>query len=278
MKTKTSTKEVATRFLNGFTLIEMLVVVSIIAILGSLGFAGTKAALQAAAKTREIAAAKTLVIAYSAYPNDNDGYLLPANDASIGIIEMPNGDAISGPAAQRYPYRLAPYFNYSMKGTILVNRNASQVDESNSYMVSLYPALGMNHQFIGGSRSNTSFSSSKETLTNRSQAASSPIVFISASNGESGKDKIDGYCNVEPPNLTSTNWKSSEWNPNSSSKDYGHVDARYGGKAVCAFLDGSVALNTIEQLRDMRLWSNQASLQDDPDYKVTRNTSGGGRR
>lgn len=278
MKTFTPSWENGVNNNSAFTLLELLVVVAIIAVLSSLGYAGTRVALLSAAKTREIGAAKSLISAYSAYATENDGYLLPANDATIGVIELPNGDGVSGPAAQRYPFRLAPYFDYKFNGTILVNRNASQVDADNHYLVSLYPALGMNHQFVGGSRTNSGQGGSKEILTSMSQAGSSLIVFISASNGDVGAGKIDGYCNVEPPKLSSNNWKSAKWTSESSSKDYGHVDARYNGKAVCAFLDGAVNVFGIEELRDMRLWSNQAALQNDPNYTVKISSSGGGRR
>ncbi|WP_206170781.1 type II secretion system protein [Phragmitibacter flavus] len=262
---------------SGFTLIELLVVIGIIAILSSLGFAGTKVALQQAAKTREITAAKSLVGAYLTYPADNYGILLPGNDLTVGVIELPNGDAVHGPAAQRYPYRLAEFFDYVMEGTVLVNRNASQFDKNDHYLVSLYPALGMNHQFVGGSRSNGANPvSTSDCLTSLSQASSAPLVFASASNGEMGEEQVDGYCFLTPPNLTGTNWKDIEWTSASSAKDYGHVDARYGGKAVCAFLDGAVRLHSIEELRDMRLWSHMAAAQDNPDYR-TKKASGGGR-
>jgi prepilin-type processing-associated H-X9-DG protein len=49
--------------------------------------------------------------------------------------------------------------------------------------------------------------------------------------------------------------------------NYGHVHGRYDGKAVCAFLDGSVRILSIEELRDMRLWSRKAALENNPNYQ-----------
>jgi len=46
------------------------------------------------------------------------------------------------------------------------------------------------------------------------------------------------------------------------------VDFRHGGKAVVAKFDGSAELMTEEQIRDMRLWSNQAARQNDADFTI----------
>jgi prepilin-type processing-associated H-X9-DG protein len=45
------------------------------------------------------------------------------------------------------------------------------------------------------------------------------------------------------------------------------VDGRFDGKAVCAFLDGSVRVLSIDDLRDMRLWSKNAAINNDPNYR-----------
>lgn len=46
----------------------------------------------------------------------------------------------------------------------------------------------------------------------------------------------------------------------------GFVSLEYGGKAVAAHLDGNVRLFDEEELRDMRRWSNQAAIYNDPDF------------
>jgi prepilin-type processing-associated H-X9-DG protein len=44
------------------------------------------------------------------------------------------------------------------------------------------------------------------------------------------------------------------------------VHPRHDSKAVVAFLDGSVRKMGINELRDMRLWSRNAAIADDPNY------------
>ena len=46
----------------------------------------------------------------------------------------------------------------------------------------------------------------------------------------------------------------------------GFVSLEYGGKAIVAHLDGNVRLLDETELRDMRRWSNQAAMYDDPDF------------
>jgi hypothetical protein len=50
--------------------------------------------------------------------------------------------------------------------------------------------------------------------------------------------------------------------------DYGWVDFRYDGKAVAAFLDGTVRMCGPEELADMRLWTHAAIDANDPNYEL----------
>jgi prepilin-type processing-associated H-X9-DG protein len=92
---------------------------------------------------------------------------------------------------------------------------------------------------------------------------------------------VDGYFTISAPYNTATdnNWgaRANQWTSASAASDYGNVDARYGGKAVCAFLDGSVKMLSIVELKDMRLWNKNAVTQDLPEYTVTPPVTGGGR-
>jgi prepilin-type processing-associated H-X9-DG protein len=51
--------------------------------------------------------------------------------------------------------------------------------------------------------------------------------------------------------------------------DFGNVDFRYNGTAVCAFLDGSVRMCSVKELNDMRLWSPNAAEQDNATYRLS---------
>jgi len=280
--------------LNGFTVIELLVVVTIIAILALLSLAGVRKALELAGGVKESGAARSLITAYMAAATDNNGTLLPGYDRTLTELEMPDGTRIPSPACQRYPYRLAPYFNYNIKNTLLTSGNSS-IKTSDYYRVSAYPSFGINYIFVGGdlaSDGKVTYSSDCLQISSRGRGAAL-VVFATAAGqdasgaasgasvggsggGESSASKIEGYCLLEPPRKTGPMWKTAPWTPDSRPADYGQVDARHGGKAICALTDGSVRKLSVEELRDMRLWSFRAADTDDKNYSVV--NSGGRRR
>ena len=269
---------------QGFTLLELLVVIAIIALLAGLAFPVFQSVLSRGRMAREIQAGRSLMTAFAAAAVDREGQFLAGYDRTVGELILPNGNPISGPPAQRYPYRLAPYLSNRLDGTILVNNNAAQIDTSNSYLVSCFPALGMNYIFVGGDVSNSGvITYSNECITRMANASGSPIVFASAAGdgsassggGSSATGRVDGYCILTPPQLTGPMWRTTKWRKGASPSSYGNVDARYNGKAVCAFLDGSVKALGIEELRDMRLWSRGAIEKDDAKYTITVSTGGG---
>lgn len=268
---------------GGFTLVELLVVIGIIAILLAVSLAGYGMAIKEAHKAQEIAAARNLVNAYVS-GIDSNGDLLPGYDRTINSLPGPGGVNLSGPAAQRYPWRLGQYLNNDTVGNVMVGQVAQQIDTTDTYMVSLYPAFGMNYIFVGGDiQSDGSMTYPGECITRLANSAP-VLVFASAcgqgdpTGGSGTGSTIHGYCILTPPNLTGPMWSGAEWTPNSSPSDYGNVDFRYNGKAICAFLDGSVQMLTPDQLRDMRYWCRGAVKTGNPNYTVTDTTQRGGRQ
>ncbi len=264
------------RIPRGFTLLEMLVTLGIIGVVAALGFTLASMAMQQGRKASEISAAKSLISAYLTYPVDNSGQLMVAHyegassDLDGQEYELPDGARLGSAELHRYPFRLAPYMEYKLDGTILVNRNKDQIQRAFSpdqfhYGTSLCPAMGINYYFVGGYKVDNEISGAGECATTMVQVAKpeSLLVFASAFTEVNGQ-KIDGRYGVEPPSYRARLWDANL-----------HVDARYGGGAVCAFLDGSVRLHTIDELRDMRLWSKNAAELDDKDYTVRASSSGG---
>lgn len=262
---------------SGFTLIELLTVVAIIAILGAVAVAGTSTALRVAAQARDTNAAHDLVSAYLTAASETGRYLA-GMDRTVSQVDWPNGNTVSGPAANRYPYRLGQYYGYDLESVILVGENAEQINTDDSYMVSLMPAFGINYLFVGGDRqADGSFSLNGEVITKASHWQN-VIVFASAGRASDG-EIVHGYNILTPPQIHGEMWSSRQWTPTSPPDDYGNVDARYKGKAIAAFLDGSVRLMDIDELRDMRLWSRRAAETNNPNYTVTvRQPAGGGGR
>lgn len=270
---------------SGFTLIEMLVVIGIISLLAILGASAMQSAFGSACKTREIQAARQLVLALQSSAADNNGVFLPGMDYRAGTSSYPvrkaDGTTVTGQAARRYPFRIAPYLGDQFKGTIYVNRNEGEIKEvaagssvTYDYIVSAYPALGMNIFCVGGViRFNGTMANQAECISRIGGARGGILAFASAGMG-TGQNKIHGYSFVAPPTKQSDSpfslkWQSPEnWTPNANPMNYGWVDFRYDGKAVAAFLDGTVRMCDAEELSDMRLWTHAAADANNPAYEL----------
>lgn len=255
----------------GFTLVEMLVSIAILGLLAGISGAAYQKAMGKASMASEVSAGKSLVQAYLLAASENGGRLLPARDPTVADVKNSNGQPIMmSEVRSRYPFRLAPYFNYQMDGTILVNRNESQIIKimgasgpMYDYGLSVFPAMGINRYLVGGSvTANGTMQFPGECIQTTAQAEKSVIVFTSAGNPD-----VDGYEYVTPPKGPGGQWSSAKWVKGADAGNYGHVDARYDGKAVCAFLDGSVRVLSLDEMRDMRLWSKNAAVANDPNYQ-----------
>lgn len=256
---------------TGFTLVELMVVIVVLGLLVGVSSGAYQKTMNKASMAVEINAAKSLAQAYQLATSENGGRFLPAYDASAKDVKNANGDPIAMSVVRaRYPFRLAPYFNYRMSGVILVNRNESQIVKimgpsgtMYDYGLSVFPAMGINRYLVGGYMgSGGSLQYASECIQSQGQAEKSVIVFVSA-----GETDVDGFEYVVAPQGPAGQWSGAKWNKDSDPGEYGHVAARYDGKAVCAFLDGSVKVLSIDELRDMRLWSRNAALENNPNYQ-----------
>ena len=259
--------------LRGFSLVELLVGVAILGLLAGVSGAAYQKAVGKASLVAEVNAGKSLAQAYLLAASENGGRYLAAFDQAAKNQTVLNGQGkpiAMGEVKCRYPFRLAPYFNYQMDGTILVNRNEAQIIQrmgpSGSmydYGLSVFPALGINRYLVGGNLSSDgAVEHAGECIRTSGQAEKSVIVFVSG-----GSEEVDGYEYVIPPNGPRGQWSGAPWTKDSDASNYGHVGARFNGKAVAAFLDGSVKAMSIDELRDMRLWSKNAALANDPNYR-----------
>lgn len=258
---------------HGFSLVELLVGVAILGLLAGVSGAAYQKAMGKASLAAEMSAGKSLTQAYLLAASDNGGRYLAAYDATARnqtVLNAQGKPIAMAEVKYRYPFRLAPYFNYQMEGTILVNRNEAQIIRQMGasgtmydYGLSVFPAFGINRYLVGGSiGANGAVDHPEECIQTLGQAEKSVIVFVSG-----GSSEVDGYEYVTPPNGPRGQWSGAKWTKDSEPSNYGHVGARFDGKAVAGFLDGSVKVLSIDELRDMRLWSKNAALANDPNYR-----------
>lgn len=248
--------------MKAFTLIELILTISIIAIIVVISIASYNTFFNKVSMAAEVYAGRNLITAYQKTAADNNGNYLPARDYTAKDVKDAQGNIISMKEMRsRYPFRLAPYFDYKMEGTILVNKNKSQIAKifgtgpMYNYGLTIFPAMGINNTFLGGYKSsNGKIMYQDESITSIANADKNIIAFVSA-----GVDDIDGYEYVRPPYY----WSDDE---NEDPSSNGFVDTRYNNKAVVVFLDSSIKMMGIGELKDMRLWSRKAAIENDQNY------------
>jgi len=277
---------------SGFSLVEILAVTTIGIVLMSMGVGAYQKLLKRGDLSQELAAGKTLGAAYQLYAAENNGQLMPGYDKTAAPIELPDGSQISGPAAARYLWRLAPYFEYNTDGIMYgkARQHAEEGTEQSGeagYGESL-PPYGINAYFVGGYYEDGAWALApsgspgpgNETASSVGQVEkpSSLLVFATAKND----DSIGNHYVMAPRHVARNAGAAAlpqvDWPSNNTAASSGNVDFRYDNKAICVFFDGSVRTQTAEELKDMRLWSKNAAVENNKDYAPTKQTTGGGGR
>jgi prepilin-type N-terminal cleavage/methylation domain-containing protein len=279
---------------GGFTLIELLVVIAIVGLLVGLLVPALAKARAIGKQCRELAAAKQLATAMVMYADASKGKILtgyPTRQMVSGPITVMNaaGDRLFGDEAQRYPWRLAPLLNNDFRGLYQSDDMLREIRDNQAeyarlgvsydYVVSLFPSLGMNVAFVGGSERFGAFDRifqqrfGKQHLERFEDAArpSQLLTFVSArcepQDLAPTLGRPEGFFRVEPPRFSAADgerWEpaydesSPQPGPNS-----GFVSLRHPGKkAVTAAVDGHAEMLGWEALRDMQRWANRATGSD----------------
>jgi prepilin-type N-terminal cleavage/methylation domain-containing protein len=258
---------------GGFTLLELLTVVAIIAILAAMLLPALASAKNQGRMIEEMSAGRQLMIGVQLYAEDWNGAVFPGYVASTTAVDNQN-QPLFFPENARYPWRIAPYMCGSMKliysglnRALLDNLQAG--DPSNYvYSASLFPSLGINSYFIGGNQTefpaataNAKFGDGTVLMKNLQAAHPSELmVFMSARSAVTGNN-AQGYYHVTPPYLTTRQWAGSlafSLTPN----QWGFVAPRFNNHSVGGILDGHAESFNLWQMQDMRHWCNRASRAD----------------
>lgn len=258
----------------GFTLVELLVVIGIIAILASLLLPALGQAKNKARMIEEMSSARQLMLGFHVYASDHKDAVMPGYLPSPGLQDD-RGEPLPFPTNARYPWRLSPYLGQSID-VLYSGENRQRLRElrqlnrsAYTYAVSVYPSLGMNAYFIGGqdtefpaAPANARFGNGTVLLRLAEARQPSQLwAFVSARSSNQGANRL-GYYQVLPPYLTQRLW-TPQWSPDLPAKDWGFVAPRHSRRAVTAALDGHVKPQGLSDLQDMRHWCNTA---DQPDF------------
>jgi prepilin-type N-terminal cleavage/methylation domain-containing protein len=208
----------------GFTLIEMLVTLVIVAALSTLTFVGLNCARHRARTAVELHAARNLITGYLNHAAENNGRVLAGYQTDPATTNL-DGKLLEFPVNARYPWRLASSVP-AVKGVLVFN------------------ATIVGGHFGSGSplpptpRIVEAYGKFHLTHLTESDDPGKLIVFASARSGEG----MPGYYEVRPPRLTGPVWSSEEFADRSPASAHGFVDFRWRGKAVAAMLGGNVEL------------------------------------
>ena len=265
---------------RGFTLLELLVVMAVIAVLAGMLVPALARSKDKARYINEVSSARQVMIAHRLYTDDNAGQILPGYRYGFSAVD-PAGNEIAHPVNARYPWRLASYCGdnfellYSNRNSSLLRsfRESSRLEDY-VYSASVFPSLGVNSVFVGGDDlilppSPQAVSRYGEFCVLQEWDARRPselLVFASARSIHDSRP-VDGFYKVLPPYLARRNW-ATDWSASSSPEAFGFVHPRYNGRAVTAMMDGHVDGFTSTELQDMRRWANHAT---NPSWKLSRN-------
>jgi|GEM_PF-1709012 len=280
---------------RGLTVAELIVSISILAVLGGLGYGALGSARRKANLAEDVAASRRIIQAYLARAGDENGVLPRGRypEDAIPEVILPDGTPLSRVAQkivlQRYPWHLASYLGWRVKenyvtwvnrpehekALALFGRSPALAKSQYYYLISVQPAFGHNVYGIGG----WDGSPTSDAVTRLAQVAapSQLIVFLSARGNNSS-----GYSFVEPPfsaqrtyrfdgsvERVERRWPGAAYTAATAS-EFGYIALPHDEKAVAAFLDGHVGLLGMDELRDSRHWSARAQEADDPRYCIER--------
>jgi len=236
---------------KAFTLVELLITITVIGLLASLGLPALNNAIQTGKKAKEIGAIKSLIVAYNAYSADNNNMLMKSYDKN-GVARDISGNDIGGEdshEAHRWPWRLAPYFNYGFYSCTHVNDMESYIKKQGgllqTYLVSVIPSFGLNVNCGGndyeGKSTNVAYN------YNQVNKPSQFIAFVSSRSLAVGQ-RYEGFYYVEQPK------GANKYDSRSNPKTTGYVSARYNSQAIVAFLGGNVSVVKYEELVKTNFW------------------------
>ncbi len=291
-KTPISSRQATRQTSRAFTLVELLVCISVIAVVIGIALPALSKGTALCRQIREEASAQQVMVAFTAYAHDSKGLILvgyPTKKMVSGPITVVNaaGERLTGETAQRYPWRIMPYLAGDFRGlyqdkkviSFLVDqKNYPDAAHSYDYVVSLFPSLGMNCTWIGGNDLVGEFGKDFKQVFSRPYVTRideprRPTELITFASARVQTHELlpalgrpEGFFRVDSPYFTSSTGRQwdAAYDPAADlpGANSGFVSLRHSGKAVTAMFDGHAQTMGWTELNDMRHWADQATKPD----------------
>lgn len=267
-----------------------MTVIAVIGVLVGTIIPVVQSSLDQATATTEMNSARRLIEGYESYGTDHQGRLIAGYLSEDDPLDPdfedlhtaigPDGTVLEGREKRRWTWRLMPYLDNRIE-SMFVNQGLDYIrthrgTDDFAYIASAHPSFGLNAEWLGGMKGATY--SDLHDLGNyvgkcyyaqrRSEIRrpSQQLVFTSSRATElTGTQVVEGHFYVLSPWYHTTGWR---WNTDEAGDPLhetagephrnGFVSARFRNRAVTAMLDGHVDLEHLQDLADMRRWSNEA--------------------
>jgi len=260
---------------RGFTLVELLVTISILALLISILLPALSGARDSTRATVSLSDLRQLMIGYTVYQNDHQGSIMLGKPPSslLNLNKITNSEGVpvhisagDSQVAQRYPWRLMPYVNYEQQ--LLYSHESLQgVSE---YAFSNNPSYGLNSTYVGGHEGpfTLGFIGGKPNKgahvvfhQDEVKQASELIVLAEGVIRPElfGLDPNTGFFWSKPPVFPTgtVSWSVVNNTVQATTFPPGAVPiGRNVDAAAVSFFDGRASLEKASKLEDMRLWRN----------------------
>ncbi len=152
----TLTCQPMSRTKRAFTIVELLVVISIIAILLAVISVGIVQAGKTARQTKSLSNLKQIATAWTQYANQNDdrampGYMEDAVQTALRVkVRDRDGNQVPAQFCRTYPFRILPFLEHDRSLMYDYLADYEQTSEIPPQEIADNPAFGYNAYYVGG--------------------------------------------------------------------------------------------------------------------------------